>query len=240
MTILDGKDKIITVNGKDDTYNDKTELVLTKNDSGKFDMNESKYSLIKTVDGTKTTKGVELIANSNGNTLMGGKGKDILTGGLGADTFVYTTGGGNDTITSYVAGEDVIQLGKKTTISKAAVSEVKDADGNVIQANYVFTIGKGKLTVEDGATKPITFIDSDGNRIRYDADYKSSLNAMSNFEEHFYSELLEDNNFVSTELDNIIDSNNLIEVDYKFSDNNNFVNNDFITAFSDNKIKNQK
>ena len=233
-------DKIITVNGKDDTYNDKTELVLTKNDSGKFDMNESKYSLIKTVDGTKTTKGVELIANSNGNTLMGGKGKDILTGGLGADTFVYTTGGGNDTITSYVAGEDVIQLGKKTTISKAAVSEVKDADGNVIQANYVFTIGKGKLTVEDGATKPITFIDSDGNRIRYDADYKSSLNAMSNFEEHFYSELLEDNNFVSTELDNIIDSNNLIEVDYKFSDNNNFVNNDFITAFSDNKIKNQK
>ena len=202
LTILNGKDKIITVNGKDDTYNDKTELVLTKNDSGKFDMNDAKYSLIKTVDGTKTTKGVELIANNNGNTLMGGKGKDILTGGLGADTFVYTTGGGNDTIKSYVAGEDVIQLGKKTTISKAAVVEVKDTEGNVTQANYVFTIGKGKLTVEDGATKPITFIDSDGNSIRYDANYISALAPA--FEERFYAE----------ELESILTDSKEIAVDY--------------------------
>ena len=202
LTIVNVKDKIITVNGKDDTYSDKTELVLTKNDTGTFNMNDSKYSLIKTVDGSKTTKGVELIANSNGNTLMGGKGKDILTGGLGADTFVYTTSGGNDTIKSYVAGEDVIQLGKKTTISKAAVVEVKDTEGNVIQANYVFTIGKGKLTVENGATKPITFVDNDGNSIRYDANYTPTFAAA--FEERFYDE----------DLDSILTDSKEIAVDY--------------------------
>ena len=177
-------------------------------------MNDSKYSQILIVDGTKTTKGVELIANVNGNTLMGGKGKDILTGGLGADTFVYTTGGGNDTIKSYVAGEDVIQLGKKTNISQAVVKEVTDDNGNVIRADWIFTIGKGKLTVEDGATKTITFKDSNGYKIRYDADYTTTSMA---YEEHFYDEILVDDNFNTSDLDDISKSDNLIAVDYKIS-----------------------
>lgn len=210
LTILNGKDKVITVNGKDDTYNDKTELVLTKNDSGKFDMNEDKYSLIKTVDGSKTTKGVELIANDNGNT---------LTGGFGKDTFVYTTGGGNDTITSYNAYDDVIQLGKKTSISKAQVVETKDAEGYVIQSNYVFTIGKGKLTVQDGADKTITFVDEDGNKIKYESQVAAS-NAVAYQERWFLDEAFARD----SEVDSILDNKaNLITVDYKFN-NDDFSN----------------
>ena len=235
IRIVNGKDKAITIidhEGKEtnETYNDPTELILTKNDSGKYDLTTGTYSSIKRVDGTKTTKGVELIANSNGNTLIGGKGKDILTGGRGADTFVYTSGGGNDTIRSYTAGDDIIQLGKKTAITSAAVSEIKDDDGNVTHANYVFTIGKNKLTIEDGATKTITFVDYDGNKIRYDADYTTS----AAFEERFEDEIFADDNYNVDEFETIVKSENLIAVDYKFNDENNFVENNQI-AFNDNK-----
>ena len=238
LTVVNGKDKAITlVDAKgtetSETYSDPRELVLTKNDSGKFDMNsDAKYSQIVIVDGTKTTKGVELIANTNGNTLMGGKGKDILTGGLGADTFVYTTGGGNDTITSYVSGEDVIQLGKKTIISQVAVNEVKDDNGNVTRADYVFTIGKGKLTVENGANQGVTFVDNDGYKFHYDAAYTQQS---AFFEERFDTELFEDNNFITTDLDTIIKPDNIAAVDYKFTTNLDFAKNTDNITFTNNK-----
>lgn len=44
------------------------------------------------------------------DTLVGGTGDDVLIGGAGSDTFVFLPGDGNDTITDYEPGVDVLDL----------------------------------------------------------------------------------------------------------------------------------
>ncbi len=85
------------------------------------------------------------------DTLEGGKGNDTLTGGKGADTFVYGSGDGNDLITDY-ENDDMISL-KSGAITSAVVS------GN----DYIFTIGKGNITVKGAASKYVHVIDKNGN-----------------------------------------------------------------------------
>ena len=49
--------------------------------------------------------------NSGGdNTISGDAGDDALEGGLGDDTFVFRSGHGNDTVTRFGQGDDVIDL----------------------------------------------------------------------------------------------------------------------------------
>ncbi|MBE8953894.1 MAG: calcium-binding protein, partial [Quinella sp. 1Q7] len=92
--------------------------------------------------------GNDTITNYGTNvTIDGGKGNDTLTGGKGADVFVYTAG--KDVISDYASG-DKISLG--AAITATAVSG----------SNVVFTIGKGKLTVKDAKGKKLTLINSAG------------------------------------------------------------------------------
>ena len=88
-----------------------------------------------------------LIGGKGADSLNGGKGNDTLKGGAGNDVFIYSAG--NDVITDYAAG-DKISLG--TAISDATV---KGSD-------VVFTIGKGTLTVKDGADKKLSMINPKG------------------------------------------------------------------------------
>ena len=221
LTVVNGKDKDITVidsSGNETTknYHDPEILTLTKKDSGTYDM--SSDTMLITIDGSKTTKGVNLIGNYLDNSIIGGKGADSLNGGYGVDTitsgkgddtmtgggdndvFIYTSGDGSDIITDYnvnSTGEtDIIQLGKKTTISKAEVS------GN----DYVFTIGKGTLTVQNGADKSIAFVDEYDNEIVY------KKRAASSYVERI--DLFEDDNFATSELDSILDVRAEIVDDY--------------------------
>ena len=114
------------------------------------------YTGTEVLDASKRSKAVYLIGSSDANTITGSKKDDTLTGGDGADTFVYTNNTGNDIITDYSASAgDVIQLGKKTYISDAAV------DGN----DYVISFAKGSLTIKDGANQTIRLLDSNNNRI---------------------------------------------------------------------------
>ena len=210
LTVKNGKNKIINFNGVDKTFNDVYEFVLpaeTKDDTvTTFDFNESEYSGITKIDASNRKKSVSIIANSSGNSIISGKAADTITLGNGADTIVYTSGYGNDTIKNYSAN-DVIQLGKNTSISKAQIVAVKDGDGNVTSSNYVFTIGKNKLTVTDIDNKTITFVDNDNNEILY---RKRSISA--NFEERNYAEawFTQDDNIIASELDAILDNNSSI------------------------------
>ena len=220
--LMNAKDKIITFNNVDKKFNDIHEFVLSKTDDGKtINFNGSDYTQITKIIASSTTKGVTLIANSNGNSIIGGKGADSITLGAGKDTVVYISGYGNDTIKNYSADDDVIELGKNTGIDAAAVSEIKDSAGNVIRADYVFTIDKQKLTIENGADKIITFVDSNGNEINYNAHYKSSSAA---FEERLEADLFTDDFFMADDVDTILEPDNLIIADYKFSTNVDFLN----------------
>ena len=51
-----------------------------------------------------------LYGSQGDDTLYGGTGDDSLTGGTGADTFAVGLGEGNDTISDFTDGEDLIDL----------------------------------------------------------------------------------------------------------------------------------
>ena len=97
--------------------------------------------------------GDDSLRGGNGmDTLYGGTGNDTLTGGKHRDVFVYSKSTGNDIITDYTAGIDKIK------ISSGTITETTISDDDLI-----FTIGKGTLTIQNGANKKITVIDSADN-----------------------------------------------------------------------------
>lgn len=112
--------------------------------------------------------------------LNGGKGDDTLTGGEGKDTFVYASGGGNDIITDYTAGDDSFYI-SKGSISKTVLANDK--------MDVVFTVAKdkvtGKVTLSRAAHKTVNLKlrDSRGNytltntKIVLDSDFKGTIAA---------------------------------------------------------------
>ena len=58
-----------------------------------------------------TWDGIEnLVGGTAGDTLTGDGERNALTGGAGADSFVFTDGWGEDTITDFALGEDILNL----------------------------------------------------------------------------------------------------------------------------------
>ena len=106
---------------------------------------------IVTIDGSAATSDVTLKGNENANVLKGGAGDDILTGGAGNDRFVYSNADGDDTITDYTAGEDIIEINGNISNTALAYGNVK------------FTVGEGSLTVQNGYDKTISVKDSSGS-----------------------------------------------------------------------------
>jgi Ca2+-binding RTX toxin-like protein len=66
------------------------------------------YGSIENLTGSRFAD--TLAGNSVANILDGGGGNDILSGGAGNDTFVFRGAVGNDTISDFVSGQDVIEI----------------------------------------------------------------------------------------------------------------------------------
>ncbi len=64
-----------------------------------------------------------LIGDSGVNTIQGAAGNDTLTGGGNSDTFVVETGGGIETITDFVIGEDFIALSTGLSIQDITATQ---------------------------------------------------------------------------------------------------------------------
>lgn len=71
------------------------------------------------IDGTGNSEDNQITGNSGANslygqggndTLNGGAGDDILTGNAGADVFVFANRSGDDTITDFTRGEDLLDF----------------------------------------------------------------------------------------------------------------------------------
>ena len=104
---------------------------------------------------TALAKADSINAYSGDDTLIGGKGADTLTGGDGADVFYYNNGDGNDVITDYQFGADVIKIASGT-LSKA--STIKGAPTDIS-----LKIGKGAIRLNTGIGNKVTIIDAAGN-----------------------------------------------------------------------------
>lgn len=79
--------------------------------------------------------------------MEGGRGSDVLTGGRGTDTFVFQKGHGNDIITDFTIGEDVIQIGRGASRMGQLDFEQQGDDVLVSFANV--TILVQNTTVDD-------------------------------------------------------------------------------------------
>ncbi|MBR4153228.1 MAG: hypothetical protein IKT98_09765 [Selenomonadaceae bacterium] len=189
ITIKDAKDKTFkyVVNGDTKTYSAVSEepyiinaaknaITLTSSYPDKdFDVTEAidNGSEIVTIDASATEKGINITGNGKANKIIGGKGNDTLegdvksdtlTGGDGADVFVYYNGSGNDVITDY-ALEDKISVASGT-ISSIGQSGIKDV---------VLKVGKGTIKINKALTVGITYIDKDG----IEHDYKNGKQTVS-------------------------------------------------------------
>lgn len=80
--------------------------------------------------------------------LFGGLGDDTLTGGAGADTFVFDFGGGNDTVTDFTAGQDVCSFDASAFADFDALIASAVQDG----ADTVITVDAGQSVTLDGVT----------------------------------------------------------------------------------------
>ena len=97
-----------------------------------------------------------LLGDAGNDTLYGGKGNDILTGGAGNDWFRVLAGEGDDTITDYASGQDIIHLASGNSTISGWKPYGKD---------LILTLGgKSKLVVKNGLGKKLTIVDAKGKK----------------------------------------------------------------------------
>ena len=73
-----------------------------------------------------------LNGNAGIDRINGGSGKDVMTGGSGSDQFIFNLGDGDDHITDFTAGTDVIQILAATRLSDLTFTEV----GHDVKVDY--------------------------------------------------------------------------------------------------------
>ena len=97
--------------------------------------------------------GADSINGDDGDDLItGNAGNDTLTGGNGNDTFSYASGDGNDVITDYTVGEDIIKL-KSGSIDSSYLNG----------SDVILKVGSGSIKVKGAAKKLITVANSNGS-----------------------------------------------------------------------------
>ena len=204
LTVNSGKGKKITTNinnrgDKTDTYNDYEETVLSSAGSI-VSGTDSDLTAFVSFDASKRTakKPIQITGNAKDNFIKGGKGADTLsgsatgsgttvvktddtlTGGSGKDTFIYN--GGNDIITDYTAGQDIIQIagvsyssyyvaGKDVVMSFGTSNTLTILNGK--DKNIDFEAGTGGTAPKSGVFSDYrekTFAKSDNPSYTADSD----------------------------------------------------------------------
>ena len=77
------------------------------------------------------TSGNDNISGTSGNdTIFGGAGNDTMAGGAGSDTFVFRANLGQDTVTDFTVGSDVLEFRDGVFADAAAVLAAATASGS--------------------------------------------------------------------------------------------------------------
>ena len=156
LTIVNGKDKIVTLDKSAKLLNNIREKIFTKNNS------ESSYIAdndVVTINAASNTKAISITGNANDNLIKGsakndtissGAGNDSIVAGKGKDTIIFSSG--NDTIKDYAAGQDIIKFNDSITSASASGKDV------------IFTTNEGSIRLQNISTKKITIIDNNNNK----------------------------------------------------------------------------
>ncbi|MEM7545522.1 MAG: Ig-like domain-containing protein [Pseudomonadota bacterium] len=102
-----------------------------------------------------------LIGGGGNDVLLGNAGNDVLTGGRGADLFAFLSGDGNDRITDFNQGEDLMVVDGSTfgqlTFEEAPDGTLMTYDGGTV---LIEGIAPEDITEQDFLIEP-PFIDTD-------------------------------------------------------------------------------
>jgi Ca2+-binding RTX toxin-like protein len=87
--------------------------------------------------------GNDVLRGGNGDdVLQGGRGDDRLWGGTGTDKFVFRRGDGQDTISDFEVGTDLIQIGK-------GAANIGDLTFSTLGTDVVVSFANVDITVQD-------------------------------------------------------------------------------------------
>lgn len=184
LTLLNGKNKIATINGSEIELSDLTEKIFKKTDTIS---NYSADSDVIKIDASKHTNGLNIVGNSNANSIKGSAKNDTINGGEGNDTIISGKGNdliifsaGNDIVTDYTAGKDTIEANFTSAQVSGKHLIMTTANGTITLNNsakkkITFSVdGKNSVTQQLGA-ESISIADADGTTVDLTAIYNSNV-----------------------------------------------------------------
>lgn len=117
------------------------------------------YMLGDNVDNLILTgkKNINATGNDLANELTGNVGDNKLTGGDGADTFMFTGKVGKDTVTDFVVADDTLDFSGWAGMTGFTADNAKEANGNVVITNGSDTVILTGHVLDDLATANIVF-----------------------------------------------------------------------------------
>ena len=187
-----------------------TSTTLTVTNSTKSPVTAS--SKIKTINASTRTTAVKITGNTLANSIVGGKGADTLTGGKGNDTL---KGGSGSDVFIYKSGDGNDVITDYTASDKISITGgtyTRLTVGNDVKIK----VGSGSILLKNSKNKSVT------------------INNSKSFEEHWFME--GDNNFTTSEINNIINDNKNISADYSLKKSKlNFIQDNEIIALTDNQ-----
>ena len=165
LTIQDGANKVInTIKDKKKVANvytgygvldGKKKLMTPFPGLDVFDATADKiYSKVVTIDASAAENEIyifgnkkknRIIAGDNGSTIDGGKGKNTLIGGAGADVFIYNNEDGKDIIENYGTDDQIF-----------LVNELAIKDAKIKGKDALIKFKGGSLTVKDTTELTLT------------------------------------------------------------------------------------
>ncbi|MBO6932269.1 MAG: hypothetical protein JJ856_22055, partial [Roseibium sp.] len=92
---------------------------------------------------------LDLVGTSHDDRITGTAAIDVLTGGSGSDTFVFTDQSGNDHVTDFTNGEDLIHIESGATTFTDLVLEASGANALVKFGGTTITLEGVQVTSLD-------------------------------------------------------------------------------------------
>ena len=138
---------------------------------------------------------INVIGALGNNTIVGGAGNDVINmvsaSYSGLNYISYTASQGNDTVTNFRSHDRLLLGSSKTKVTSATVTD----------GDYVFTIGKGKITLKNISTDTaVTVIDYAGRESIYsDNVVTKATTSEASFIEREYNAAVEDTWFTSVD-----------------------------------------
>lgn len=140
-----GQDRAYGGSGHDSIWGDAgNDLIFGNRDDDLLEGDDGADTLIGG-DGNDT-----LLGGAGADEIRGDAGNDLLEGGIGADSFVFRTGHGQDSIGDFAAAEDILRLESALTNGETDASLILERFGAQEEAGVLLVLDTGDTILLEG------------------------------------------------------------------------------------------